>query len=112
MELGRRFGVARIEGQCNTAETQPEIWQVANLLIIQHGARAVSEATRHAGRMLDRGDGAGWHLWAARIRLAVEALQAPRWGEPHSVQMASPTTPVQACILARYWTRGPPRSSK
>ena len=29
--------------------------------------------------MLDRGDGDGWNVWA-RIRLAIEALQAPsRW---------------------------------
>jgi len=32
--------------------------------------------------MLDRGDGAGWHTWA-RIRLAIETLQAPRQGKPN-----------------------------
>jgi hypothetical protein len=37
-----------------------DIWRAANLLICRHGAGAVSEATRLAGRMLDRGDSAGW----------------------------------------------------
>lgn len=57
-----------------------DIWHTAQQLIAENGAGAVSEATRRAGRMLDRGDSAGWHTWA-RIRLAIEALQAPRRGE-------------------------------
>ena len=59
-----------------------QIWRAATLLIRQHGAGAASEATRRAGQMLDRGDGDGWQVWA-RIRLAIEALQAPRQGEPN-----------------------------
>jgi hypothetical protein len=35
-----------------------------------------------AGRALDRGDFDGWHVWA-RIRLAIDAMQAPRRGEPN-----------------------------
>lgn len=36
-----------------------DIWRAADLLIRQHGANAVSEATRLAGRMLDNGDSVG-----------------------------------------------------
>jgi hypothetical protein len=59
-----------------------DVWRAANLLIRQHGARAASKATQRAGQMLDRGDSDGWPVWA-RIRLAVEALQTPRRGEPN-----------------------------
>jgi hypothetical protein len=38
------------------------IWRAASLLISQHGGTAVSEATRLAGRMLDRGDSEGWQV--------------------------------------------------
>jgi hypothetical protein len=62
--------------------TDIDIWQAANLLIRQHGAGEASQATRLAGRMIERGDSAGWQVWA-RIRLAVEALQAPHQGKPH-----------------------------
>jgi hypothetical protein len=62
--------------------SEVDIWRAANLLIRQHGAGAASKATQRAGQMLDRGDSAGWQTWA-RIRLAIEALQAPRRGEPH-----------------------------
>jgi hypothetical protein len=56
-----------------------DIWRAANLLVGRHGAAAASEATRWAGRMLDRGDCEGWQVWA-RIRRAVEDLQALRRG--------------------------------
>jgi hypothetical protein len=59
-----------------------DIWRAANLLIREHGAGAASEALRRAGQLLDRGDRDGWQLWA-RIRLAIEALQAPGRGELH-----------------------------
>jgi len=59
-----------------------DIWRAANLLIRKHGADAELEAARRADLMLDRGDDEGRLLWA-RIRLAVEALQAPRRGEPN-----------------------------
>jgi hypothetical protein len=58
-----------------------DTWRAANLLIRQHGAGAAPEATRRAGRMLDRGDSDGWQVWA-KIRLAVEALHATSEGEP------------------------------
>jgi hypothetical protein len=69
--------------QCTRGEraiSKIDIWRAANLLIRLRGATAVSEATRLAGRMLDRGDSGGWQAWA-RVRLAIEALQAPRRGE-------------------------------
>ena len=59
-----------------------DIWRSAQLLITRMAPGWFPRATRRAGQMLDRGDGAGWHSWA-RIRLAIEALQAPRWGEPN-----------------------------
>jgi hypothetical protein len=59
-----------------------DIWRTANLLIDHHGSGAASEAARYAGRVLDRGDFAGWSVWA-RIRVAIEALQAPPQGEPN-----------------------------
>jgi hypothetical protein len=40
------------------------------LLISQHGAGAVSKATRLARQMLDRAGAEGWQVWA-RIRLAM-----------------------------------------
>jgi hypothetical protein len=46
-----------------------DIWRAANLLIRRHGADAELEA-------LDRGYDDGRLLWA-RIRRAIEALQAP-----------------------------------
>jgi len=52
------------------------IWRAANLLIRRHGANAGLEAVKRADLMLDRGDNDGRLLWA-RIRRAVEALQAP-----------------------------------
>lgn len=54
----------------------------SNLLIQQHGANAVSEAARFASQMLDPGESAARLLWT-RIRLAIEAQQAPRRGEPN-----------------------------
>jgi hypothetical protein len=62
--------------------SEPDIWRAANLLIGQHGAGAASEATRRAGQMLDRADFDGWHEWA-RVRLAIDAMQAPRLSEPN-----------------------------
>jgi hypothetical protein len=52
-----------------------DIWRAANLLIGQHGDGAASEATRRAGRMLDRGDDDDRLVWM-RIRRAIKALQA------------------------------------
>lgn len=43
---------------------------------------APREATQLAGRMLERAGAEGWQVWA-RIRLAIEALQAPQRGEPN-----------------------------
>jgi hypothetical protein len=57
------------------------IWRAANRLIEKHGADAEFEATRLASQILDRG-GDGWQVWA-RVRLAVEALQAPPSGKPN-----------------------------
>jgi hypothetical protein len=62
--------------------SEVDIWRAANLLIHQHGAGAATKVTRRPGQMLDGGDGDGWQVWA-RIRLAIEALQAPRQGEPN-----------------------------
>jgi hypothetical protein len=52
-----------------------DIWRAANLLIRRQGGRAVSEATRLACRMPDRGDACGGRR-GARIGLAVEVPQA------------------------------------
>ena len=70
-----------------------DIWRAANLLICQHGAGAELEAPKRADLMLDRGDDEGGLLWS-RIRLAVEALQAPRGGEPNSRNARSETHPA------------------
>jgi hypothetical protein len=59
-----------------------DIWRAANLLIRRHGANAELEAAKRADLMLDRGDDDGRLLWV-RIRRAIEALQAPRYGEPN-----------------------------
>ena len=59
-----------------------EIDAAANLLIRKHGANAELEASKRADLMLDPGDDKGRLLWA-RIRRAVEALQALRHGEPN-----------------------------
>jgi len=56
-----------------------DIWRAANLLIRQHGADAQLEAARLHDRMLDPGDDDGRLVWA-RIRRAIEALQAPPSG--------------------------------
>jgi hypothetical protein len=56
-----------------------DIWRAANLLIRKHGSDAELEAAKRADLMLDRGDDAGRLLWA-RIRRAIEELQAPRRG--------------------------------
>jgi hypothetical protein len=59
-----------------------DIWRAANLLIGRYGANAELEAARRADLMLERGDDEGRVLWA-RIRRAVEALQALPSGRPH-----------------------------
>jgi hypothetical protein len=59
-----------------------DIWRAANLLIRQHGAGAAYEANLRAGPMLDRRDSDGWQVWA-RIRLAIEGLQASQSGRAH-----------------------------
>ena len=60
-----------------------DIWRAATLLIRKHGADAELEAAKRADLMLDRGDDEGRRVWA-RIRRAIEALQAPlRSGRPH-----------------------------
>jgi hypothetical protein len=46
----------------------------------RHSANAELEAARRANLMLDRGDDDGRLLWA-RIRRAIETLQAPQRGE-------------------------------
>jgi hypothetical protein len=61
-----------------------DIWRAANLLIRRHGDDAELEAAKRADLMLDRGDDDGRLLWM-RIRRAIEALQAPRAGELHSI---------------------------
>lgn len=48
-------------------------------MIRQPGRVAELEATLLADLMLDRGDSEGRQVWA-RIRQAIEALQAPRRG--------------------------------
>ena len=57
-----------------------DIWRAANLLIRKHGADAELEAAKRADLMLDRGDDEGRLLWA-RIKRAIEALQAPPSGQ-------------------------------
>jgi hypothetical protein len=61
-----------------------DIWRAANLLIRRHGANADAEleAAKRADLMLDRGNDERRILWA-RIRRAVEALQAPHPGHLH-----------------------------
>jgi hypothetical protein len=59
-----------------------DIWRGANLLIRKHGADAELEAARLQDLMLDRGDDEGRLVWA-RIRRAIEALQAPPQGKPN-----------------------------
>jgi len=57
-----------------------DVSRAANLLIRKHGSEAELEAAKRADLMLDRGDDDGRLLWA-RIRRAIEALQAPRCAE-------------------------------
>jgi hypothetical protein len=52
------------------------------LLIWEHGADAEHEAARLQHLMFDRGDDEGRLMWA-RIRLAIEALEAPPSGTPN-----------------------------
>jgi hypothetical protein len=59
-----------------------DTWRAANLLIRQHGDDAEFEAARLQDLMLDRGDDEGRIVWA-RIRRAIEALQAPPSGIPN-----------------------------
>jgi hypothetical protein len=59
-----------------------DVWRAAHLLIRNHGANAELEAAKRADVMLDRGDEDGRLLWA-RIRRAIEALQAPSSGRPN-----------------------------
>jgi len=59
-----------------------DIWRAANLIIRKHGDDAELEAAKRADLMLERGDDEGRHLWA-RIRRAIEALQAPPDGKPN-----------------------------
>jgi hypothetical protein len=58
-----------------------DIWRAANLLIRQHGAECEVETCRLQDLMLDRGDGEG--RLGARIRRAIEALQAPGESKPN-----------------------------
>jgi hypothetical protein len=58
-----------------------DIWPVANLLIREHGRNADREAVRLQDLMIDRGDDEGRLVWA-RIRRAIEALQAPPSSKP------------------------------
>jgi hypothetical protein len=59
-----------------------DIWRAANLLIRKHGANAELEAAKRAVLMLDRGDDEGRLVWA-RIRQAIEMLQAEPQGKPN-----------------------------
>jgi hypothetical protein len=59
-----------------------DIWRAATLLIRKHGATAELEAAKRSDLMLDRGDDERRILWA-RIRRAVEALQAQPGGKLH-----------------------------
>jgi hypothetical protein len=59
-----------------------DIWRAANLLIRTHGPDAELEAAKRADLMLDRGEDDGRLVWA-RIRRAVEALQAVPSGTPN-----------------------------
>jgi hypothetical protein len=59
-----------------------DIWRAANLLIRKHGADAELEAAKRADLMLNRGDDEGRLVWA-RVRRAIEALQAQPSGRPH-----------------------------
>jgi len=73
--------VAGAVAACNRGTTRSmitdlDIWLAANLLIRKHGANAELEPAKRADLMLDRGDDHGRQLWA-RIRRAIEALQAP-----------------------------------
>jgi hypothetical protein len=62
----------------------PEIalWRAANLLIRRHEPNAELEAAKRTDPMLDRGDDDGRLLWA-RIRRAIEGLQARPSGRPN-----------------------------
>jgi hypothetical protein len=62
-----------------TTVSDRDIWRAADLLILKHGSTAKLEAAKRADLMLSRGDGNGQFVWA-RIRGAVEALQAPPSG--------------------------------
>jgi hypothetical protein len=59
-----------------------DIWRAANPLIRKHSADAELEAARLQDLMLGRSDDNGRLVWA-RIRRAIETLQAPRRGKPH-----------------------------
>jgi hypothetical protein len=59
-----------------------DIWPAANLLIRKYGADAELEAARLQDLMLDRGGDEG-PLVSARIRRAINALQAPPSGMPN-----------------------------
>jgi hypothetical protein len=70
----------------------------ANLLIRQRDADAVSEATRLAGRMLDRGERDGWQLWTP-IRRAIEALQGTAAGRAELRSAAITPSPRRRAVL-------------
>ena len=56
--------------------TDLDIYRAANMLIERHGADALVEAARMIDTMLDHGDTEGRQVWR-RIKIAIEALQAP-----------------------------------
>jgi hypothetical protein len=60
-----------------------DIWRAAHLLIRKHGANAKLEAVRLQDLMLDCDVEGGRRVWQ-RIGPAIEALQTPRRGKPHS----------------------------
>jgi hypothetical protein len=65
-----------------------DIYPAAKLLIERHGADALIEAGRMIDRMLDDGDTEGRLFWR-RIKVAIEAQQAPPSGATHTTKIPS-----------------------
>jgi hypothetical protein len=70
-------GAVTVAAECGSRAagsmiSELDIWRAANLLVSKHGEGSVTEATRLAGRMRDRGDSEGWQVWARISRSATE----------------------------------------
>jgi hypothetical protein len=61
-----------------------DIWRVADLLMTEYGAEAVSLATKRADAMMMQGDPDGYTTWLKVVK-AIETLQRKRPGKGETV---------------------------